>query len=240
MADYLADYYEKLPQKLAVMKKEDDARADKKRIEYIENNGSRRSTFCRRSKTIMMNCMELELQTKVKFSLNIKPLIGATKQCKGAQYKSSNYNLGETEISFVEPPVANSTVINAPFTPSTMDVPNEADGPGPSKGVVSTPQKRHLVLSIKEDDDEELCRVYGEKEEVSFSLGCSYKHPKTERQTCSYWVPQWCANLYFKNECDLNNLPYFCPMQKKAIGIAPKEKKTLAKVCKQLKRNRSE
>ena len=75
-------------------------------------------------------------------------------------------------------------------------------------------------------------------EGVSFWLDCSYKHPKTGRQTCSYWVHQWCANLYFKNEHDLNKLPYFCPMhgremQKKAIGKAPKEKKTLAKVCKQ-------
>ena len=128
-----------------------------------------------------------------------------------------------------------------------MDVPNEADGPGSSKAVVSTPQKRHSVLSTEEDDDKEICLVYGEKEGVSFWLGCSYKHPKTGRQTCSYWMHlhQWCANLYFKNESDLNNLTYFCPMhgskmQKKAIAKAPKEKKTLAIVCKQLKKNRSE
>ena len=128
-----------------------------------------------------------------------------------------------------------------------MDVPNEADGPGSSKAVVSTPQKRHSVLSTEEDDDKEICRVYGEKEGVSFWLGCSYKHPKTGRQTCSSWMHlhQWGANLYFKNESDLNNLTYFCPMhgsemQKKAIGKAPKEKKTLAIVCKQLKKNRSE
>ena len=61
MADYPADYYEKLAQKLVIMKKEDNAQADKKSIEYIENNGSRCSTFCRCSKTIIMNCMELEL-----------------------------------------------------------------------------------------------------------------------------------------------------------------------------------
>ena len=113
MADYPADYYEKLAQKLAVMKKEDNARADKKSIEYIENNGSRRTTFCRRSKTIIMNCMELELQTRFRFSLNIKPPLGAAKQCKKAQYKPSNYNLGETETSFIDPPVANLTIINA-------------------------------------------------------------------------------------------------------------------------------
>ena len=178
-----------------------------------------------------MNCMELELQTRFRFSLNIKTPLGAAKQCKGAQYKSSNYDLGETETSFIEPSVANSTVINAPSTPFMMDAPNEANGPdGPSKAVVSTPQERHSVLSIEEDDDEEVCHVCGEKERVSFWLGCSYKHPKAGRQTSSYWVHQWCANLYFKNERDLNNLPYFCPMhgrkmQKKAIGKAPKEKK---------------
>ena len=47
-----------------------------------------------------------------------------------------------------------------------MDVPNEADGPGPSKAVVPTTQKRHSVLSIEGDDDEEVCRVCGEKEGV--------------------------------------------------------------------------
>ena len=52
MADYPTDYYEKLARKLAVMKKEDNARTDKKSIEYIEDNGSRRSTFYRLSKTI--------------------------------------------------------------------------------------------------------------------------------------------------------------------------------------------
>ena len=139
--------------------------------------------------------MELELQTRFTFSLNVKPQLGAAKQFKGAQYKSSNYDLGETETSFIEPPVANSTVINAPSNPSMMDVPNEANGPGPSKAVVSTLQKRHSVLSIEEDDDEEVCCVCGVKEEVSLWLGCSYKHPKTERQTCSYWVHQWCGNL---------------------------------------------
>ena len=66
-----------------------------------------------------------------------------------------------------------------------MDVPNEVDVPGPPKVLVFTPQKRHLVLSIEEDDDEEVCRVCGEKEGVSFWLGCSYKHPKTGRQTCN-------------------------------------------------------
>ena len=156
MADYPAGYYEKLAQKLAVMKKEDNVRTDRKSIEYIENNGSRRSTFCRRSKTIIMNCLELELQARFSFSLNIKPPLGAAKQCKGVQYKSSNYDLDETETSFTEPPVANSTVIN---TPSTMDVPNEADGTDLSKAVVSTSQKRHSVLSIEEHDDEEVCRV---------------------------------------------------------------------------------
>ena len=89
--------------------------------------------------------MELELQTRFRFSLNIKPRLGAAKQFKGAQYKSSNYDLGETETSFIEPPVANSTIINAPSTPSTMDVPNEANGPGPSKAVVPTLQKRQSV-----------------------------------------------------------------------------------------------
>ena len=142
MADYPADYYEKLAQKLAVMKKEDNAQTDKKSNEYIENNGSRHSNFCRRSKTIIMNCMELELQTRFRFQLNIKPPLGADKQCKEAQYKASNYDLGETETSFIEPPVVNSIVINAPSTPSMMDIPNEADGPGPSKAVASTPQKR--------------------------------------------------------------------------------------------------
>ena len=122
-----------------------------------------------------------------------------------------------------------------------MDVPNKADGPGPSKAVVITPQRRHSVLSIEEDDDEELCRVCGEKEGVPLWLGCSYKHPKTGRQTCSYWMHEWCANLYFKNERDLKILPYFCPMheremQKKSIGNTPKEKKALVKVCKQLKK----
>ena len=102
-------------------------------------------------------------------------------------------------------------------------------------------QKRHSVLSIEEDADEEVCCVCGEKGGVLFWLGCSYKHPKIGRQTCGYWGEQWCANLYFKNERDLNNLPYFCPkhgreMQKKAIGTAPKEKKILAKFCKQLKK----
>ena len=77
-----------------------------------------------------------------------------------------------------------------------MDVPNEANGPGPSKAVVSMAQNRHSVLSIEEDDDEEVCRVCGEKEGVSFWLGCSYKHPETGRQACSYWVHQWCANLF--------------------------------------------
>ena len=43
------------------------------------------------------------------------------------------------QTSFIEPSVANSTVINPA---STMDVPNEADGPGPSKAVVSMPQKK--------------------------------------------------------------------------------------------------
>ena len=74
----------------------------------------------------------------------MKPPLGAAKQCKGAQYKSSNYDLGETETSFIEPPVANSTVINAPSTPSIMDVPNEVNSPGPSKAVISTPQKKAL------------------------------------------------------------------------------------------------
>ena len=185
--------------------------------------------------------MELQLQTRFRFSLNIKAPPDAAKRCKGAQYKSSNYNLGETETSFIESVVANSTVINAPSTSSTMNVPYKADGPGPSKAVVITPQKRHSVLSIEEDDDEELCRVCEEKEGVSFWLGCSYKHPKPGRKTCSYWMHQWCTNLYFKNERDLNNLPYFSPMhgremQKKAIGKAPKEKKAFAKVCKQLKK----
>ena len=46
------------------------------------------------------------------------------------------------ETSFIERPVVNSIVINAPSTPSMIDIPNEADGPGPSKAVVSTPQKR--------------------------------------------------------------------------------------------------
>ena len=48
------------------------------------------------------------------------------------------------ETSFIEPVLANSTVINAPSTPSMMDVPNEADGPGPSKAVVSMPSKKAL------------------------------------------------------------------------------------------------
>ena len=137
-----------------------------------------------------MNSMELELQTSFRFSLNIKPPFGAAKQRKGAQYKSCNYDLGETETNFIEPFVANSTVINVP---PTMDVPNEADGPCPSKAVVLTPQKRHSVLSVEEDDDEEVPCVYGEKERVSFWLRGSYKHLKTGRQTCSYWVDQWCA-----------------------------------------------
>ena len=97
------------------------------------------SNFCWRGETIIMNCMKLELQTRFRFSLNIKPPLDAAKQCKGGQYKSSNYDLGETETSFIEPSVANSTVINPA---STMDVPNEADGPGPSKAVVSMPQKK--------------------------------------------------------------------------------------------------
>ena len=103
--------------------------------------------------------MELELQTRFRFSLNIKPPLGAAKQCKGAQYKSSNYDLGEMETSFIEPPEVNSTVVNASSTPSMMDVPNDANGPGPSKAVVSTPQKRHSVLFLEEDDDEEVCHV---------------------------------------------------------------------------------
>ena len=94
------------------------------------------------------------------------------------------------QTNFIEPFVANSTVINVP---PTMDVPNEADGLCPSKAVVPTPQKRHSVLSVEEDDDEEVSCVYGEKERVSFWLGGSYKHLKTGRQTCSYWVDQWCA-----------------------------------------------
>ena len=44
-----------------------------------------------------MNSMELELQTRFRFSLNIKPPFGAAKQRKGAQYKSCNYDLGETD-----------------------------------------------------------------------------------------------------------------------------------------------
>ena len=60
------------------------------------------------------------------------------------------------ETSFIEPPVMNSTVINAPSTPGCS---YEADGPGPSKAVVSTPQKRHSVLFLEEDDDEEVCHV---------------------------------------------------------------------------------
>ena len=70
-----------------------------------------------------MNCMELQLQTRFRFSLNIKAPPDAAKRCKGAQYKSSNYNLGETETSFIESVVVNSTVINAPSTSSTMNVP---------------------------------------------------------------------------------------------------------------------
>ena len=101
-----------------------------------------------------MNCMELEPQTRFRFSLNMKPPLGAAKQCKGVQYKSSNYDLGEMETSFIEPPVANSTVINAPSTPSMMDVPNEVDSPGPSKQLFLRLKKRHSVLSIEEDDDE--------------------------------------------------------------------------------------
>ena len=40
MADYPANYYEKLAQKLAVIKKKTMLRQIKKSIEYIETNGS--------------------------------------------------------------------------------------------------------------------------------------------------------------------------------------------------------
>ena len=64
------------------MKKRRQCSDRQKSIKYIKNNGSRCSTFCRRSKTIIMNCMELELQTRFRFSLNIKPPLGATNNAK--------------------------------------------------------------------------------------------------------------------------------------------------------------
>lgn len=55
------------------------------------------------------------------------------------------------------------------------------------------------------------CRLCGESEETTYFVGCSYRQPKSKRQTCSYWVHQGCIGINFKNKKDLEKLPYFCP-----------------------------
>ena len=77
---------------------------------------------------------------------------------------------------------------------------------------MASPAKR--LRTVFEEEAQILSNAsqeYGSSKNVSFWLGCGKKNKKQKQKNdCSFWVHQWCVELYYKFEEVLSNIPYYC------------------------------
>lgn len=143
---------------------------------------------------IILQAMELELQTHCAVSVEVKP---SWVKGKCHSYRSENKELAGAEDQTSVPTVQ----VPGPSGDNRGCVPA-------AKSPVRVSRKPSLKATLNKNPP---CRMCGAREDVSFWLGCGYRNPKTKKQDCPYWVHQNCIGLFYKQEGDLESVPFFCP-----------------------------
>ncbi|XP_071138371.1 uncharacterized protein [Mytilus edulis] len=199
-------YYEKVKEDLMKLKKNDNERKQgKKDTNFIENDVTRRSTYSRRSTSLKIAAMELEIQTHCSVSLEIAP---TWRNGRIHSYKSKNEE--EEEPMAELGPAGDAPAGEAPAPVQTGVLLVNPVAASPAKRKVG-PSLKAVVPTTKPKTNKKACRVCSISKETSFWLCCGYTNPRSKRQDCCYWVHQKCIGLYHRKKEELSKTPFFCP-----------------------------
>ncbi|XP_038058044.1 uncharacterized protein LOC119729522 isoform X1 [Patiria miniata] len=182
------DIYKVLEESLE-REKENSKVVYKKKVKYIDNSVTRRSTYHRRAQSLVRAAKELVISTRCEVDVHVKPTWGRGKTWRySTQAERNDTAPAQTDPELVQQPSSSSLTI----TPRKHQ---------------NTVEPVHTI----EPNKKLSCRVCGSDANKSSWLGCDHRNARTKRLDCQYWVHQNCIGLYFERDGDLEKVPFYCP-----------------------------
>ena len=198
-------YYDDLKKKMDDFKKKNNQRGTKKDITMLPTEYRRTQKLSVRGDTLILNAMELEVQTHCKIHLEMKTEKGKP----GKSYRTLGFDSvsNENPVGVAPPPME--------AEPSTSDPPLPSTPTRPHQQVVAEPE----VVGSNQ------CQICKKTDSSSFWLGCSHINKVTRKDDCDYWVHQNCVGLHYKSADSLLRVPFFCPPHGAELNSRRKVKK---------------